>query len=679
MSVENDTNRDQISEEIVSGVKSKENAHDASGTIAKSENPSSIDYSDEKYQKDQWKALKRAIHKQIYTLEAHTVEKVVLDLFKLNLVRGRGLLVREIMKAELEDNRYTAVFASLIAVLNSKIPEIGELLVSRLVLQFRKNYKRNNKRICISSSVFICHLTNQRVVSEILILQMLQLLLEDPTDATIEIATRNLKVVGKYLNDKSAIANNMIYARLRDILHDNESISERSKSIIQELTKIRKSGFRYYPTIEKSLDLVDEEDKETHVIELGGQIESQEELNVFQFDEDYESNEKEYDQIRKEILDEEEEENVEPEKEEEKPVKVEIEDMTQADLLQYQKTVYLTVMSSMSSEEAVHKLLKLNFNQSKEDKLKNNAILADMIVKCCSQEKTYSKYYGVIGEKLCSTNKFWHSTFVKLFKQYYEVIDSLDTNALRNVGKFFGHLFASDKLAIDESWSDIRLTEADTNAASRIMLKFIFQEMIEELGTKEVKERLIHDDFIKEKINGVFPVVNVTWKDAEHLRFSINYFTAIGLGVLTEEMRDVLKDLPPPPPFEDEDRGRSRSRSIRSADDSRSRSYSRSYSRSRSGSYSRSRSSSYSRSRSVSYSRSRSRSYSRSRTPSRSRSRSRSRSVSYSRSPSPVNRNGEHVEHESRGDNVTRTPSREPLKRRKDDVESTHSGKRTRH
>ena len=78
-------------------------------------------------------------------------------------------------------------------------------------------------------------------------------------------------------------------------------------------------------------------------------------------------------------------------------------------------------------------------------------------------------------------------------------------------------------------------------------------------------------------------MINVDGKDADAIRFSINFFTAIGLGVLTEEMRYVLDNLSEPE--EEDDRGRSRSRSYsRSASsssyNSRSRSYSRSQSRS---------------------------------------------------------------------------------------------------
>ena len=40
---------------------------------------------------------------------------------------------------------------------------------------------------------------------------------------------------------------------------------------------------------------------------------------------------------------------------------------------------------------------------------------------------------------------------------------------------------------------------------------------------------------MREYVQGLFPIDN-----ANDLRFAINYYTAIGLGRLTEEMREVL-------------------------------------------------------------------------------------------------------------------------------------------
>jgi pre-mRNA-splicing factor CWC22 len=56
----------------------------------------------------------------------------------------------------------------------------------------------------------------------------------------------------------------------------------------------------------------------------------------------------------------------------------------------------------------------------------------------------------------------------------YALIHRLETNKLRNVARFFGHLLATDAI----SWAvleNIRLTEDDTTSSSRIFIKVLFQ------------------------------------------------------------------------------------------------------------------------------------------------------------------------------------------------------------
>lgn len=49
------------------------------------------------------------------------------------------------MRAQASSLPFTPIFASLIAIVNTKLPQIGELLLHRLVHQFRRSYKRNDK------------------------------------------------------------------------------------------------------------------------------------------------------------------------------------------------------------------------------------------------------------------------------------------------------------------------------------------------------------------------------------------------------------------------------------------------------------------------------------------------------------------------------------------------------
>ncbi|CAE7940355.1 cwc22, partial [Symbiodinium sp. KB8] len=70
---------------------------------------------------------------------------IIPELFEENLVRGRGLLARAIMKAQMSSPGFTHVYAALVAVVNTKMPENGELILKRIILQFRRAYRRNDK------------------------------------------------------------------------------------------------------------------------------------------------------------------------------------------------------------------------------------------------------------------------------------------------------------------------------------------------------------------------------------------------------------------------------------------------------------------------------------------------------------------------------------------------------
>lgn len=179
-----------------------------------------------------------------------------------------------------------------------------------------------------------------------------------------------------------------------------------------------------------------------------------------------------------------------------------------------------------------------------------------MLLECCSQERTYLRYYGLLGQRFCMINKVFQENFEKCFVQQYSMIHRLETNKLRNVAKFFAHLLGTDALP----WhvlAYIRLTEEDTTSSSRIFIKILFQELSEHLGIRLLNERL-NDPNMQESFVSVFPRDH-----PKNTRFSINFFTSIGLGGITESLREYLKNMPrmimqqqkPPSPSESESSG----------------------------------------------------------------------------------------------------------------------------
>lgn len=118
------------------------------------------------------------------------------------------------MKSQAASLPFTHVYAALVSVINTKFPQIGDLLLTRLIIQFKKSFKRNDKSTCLATTKFIAHLVNQRVASEIVALQILTLLLERPTDDSTEIAVGFTREVGAFLMDASSKAMNAIFERV---------------------------------------------------------------------------------------------------------------------------------------------------------------------------------------------------------------------------------------------------------------------------------------------------------------------------------------------------------------------------------------------------------------------------------------------------------------------------------
>jgi pre-mRNA-splicing factor CWC22 len=613
------------------------------------------DKTSKEYQRMAWEALKKSINGLINKVNVANIKSIVPELFAENLVRGRGLFCRSIMKAQSSSLPFSPIFAAAAAIVNTKLPQVGELLVNRLVVQFRKAFKRNDKTVCISSTTFLAQLCNQQVVHEMLIAQILLLLLHQPTDDSVEIAVSLCKEVGQHLEEFNSAIAVAVFDQFRSILHEGTDLEKRTQYMIEVLFQVRRDRWKEYPAIKEELDLVEEDDQITHKVDLDGEIEVQDGLNIFKFDAEYEGNEQAYQKLKAEILgeaddseedDEDESDDSEDDEEAHKEKQLEIKDQTNTDLVNLRRSIYLTIKSSGLFEEAVHKLMKINLPAGQEPELPS------MIIECCSQERTYDKFYGNIGERFCKLNRLWTQLFEESFVKYYETVHRYETNRLRIIAQFFGHLLSTGAIG----WhvlSAIRLNEEETTSSSRIFIKILFEDMSQALGMKTLAERL-RDDALQPSLDGIFPK-----DDPKNTRFAINFFTAIQMGMLTEDMREFLKNLPKPavPVLKEESESESDSDSVSSYSTSSSRSRSRSRTPPRRAAVRRR--DSYSDSGSASRSpppRSRT-----ARSPPRRRARSPSSDRSISRSRSPPRRNGKSRRYTT---SPSRSRSRSPVSRR---------------
>ena len=621
------------------------------------------DKQSEAYQRLSWDALGKSLRGLVNKVSPTNIEHIVVDAFRENLVRGRGLLCRALMQAQRASPAFTPVYAALVAVVNTKVPDVGALLLARLVDQLRRAYRRNDRAVLLATVRFLAHLLNQRVADVSLGLELCALLLERPTEDSVEVAAAFVREAGYTLQEESPRGMGVVFESFRTVLQEGRA-GLRVQYVIEDLFAARKTGFAGHQGVPHALDLVEDGDQITHDVPLDAPLDVHDELNYFRPDPDFLENEAKWSAARKEILGEDDEEEDDDEKgsdaddEEEEEGEEEpntagtvissasaeeaarISDQTAMELVNLKKTIYLTIMSSIDFEECAHKLLKLSLQPGQE------AEVCRMVVECCSQERTYLRFYGMLAERFCRVSRDYQQLFEQTFLEQYATIHRLETNRLRNVAKLFAHLFHADAI----SWAvlqHVHLTESETTSSSRIFVKILFQEIAEFMGLARLNARL-NDPAKQDVFAGLFP------RDTpRNTRFAINFFTSIGLGGLTDGLREHLKTMPKPVPASvvvpqnvDSDSSSLSSSTLSSSTSSSSSSLSESGSASESGSSSSSssRGSSSSSSRSSSSASSSSGSSSgsgsshepqrkkrRSKSHSRSHSRSRSRSRSHRR------------------------------------------------
>lgn len=501
------------------------------------------------YQRLAWEALKKSINGLVNKVNIPNIAQIVRELFKENIVRGRGVLVRSIMQAQLFSPTFTNVYASIMAIINMKFPQIGELLLKRLIIQFKMSYKQNKKEQCLNTCKFIAHLINQNIAHEILALQVLTLLLENPTNHSVEVAIGLLKDCGKKLQLESPRSLHAIFETLRQVLNQQSSQvdDKRIQYMIEVMFAVRKDNFKDYPVCLSELDLVEDEEQYTHFLSIEDDFDAENALNIFKADPEYEETEAKYKILKKEILDEtdsedgssgsgsdesgSDEEDEEEKDEEKEMVSGMIVDETETNLVSLRRTIYLTIQSSLDFQECAHKLLKMNIKENQRIEL------CQMILDACAQQRTYEKFFGLLGQRFCELKKEFVECFEEIFKQQYETCHRLETVKLRNVSRFLSHLLYTDSI----SWGVlecVHLNEEETTSSSRVYLKNLLLDLAEHMGMIKTHERFT-DATLQEFFTGLFPRDN-----PRNTRFAINFFTSIGLGPLTDELRAHLKLVP---------------------------------------------------------------------------------------------------------------------------------------
>lgn len=181
----------------------------------------------------QWEALKKNINSSVNKVNKENLKTIVVELFKNNLLQGRGLLCQCIMKSQQLSTSYTDVYASLVSIINSKIPEVGDLLVRRLIVKFKRLIRRNEAEQCRSVVVFLSELFNFHVINSELVQQIIDKLFENISDFRIEMIIEIMRHCGITLHDENGKWFDQKANLLRNVLNEN-IVNPKSQYLIQE-------------------------------------------------------------------------------------------------------------------------------------------------------------------------------------------------------------------------------------------------------------------------------------------------------------------------------------------------------------------------------------------------------------------------------------------------------------
>ncbi|KAM0881477.1 hypothetical protein ACQ4PT_032929 [Festuca glaucescens] len=469
---------------------------------------------------------------------AANIRHVLPELLAENLVRGRGLLCLALIKSQAACPAFTDVFAALAAAVNSKLPIVGRLLVVRLALRVSRSCARDDKPQLAAAASFVAHLVNQGVAHELLALEILETLLATPTEGGVEVAVGLVKECGATLHEACPRLLDAVFDGLRGILHDG-SIGRRTEFMIEGLFAVRKAQFRAHPPVRPELDLVELEDQLTHQVELSGHgLDPETHLDVFSPSATFLQDEAAYERLKRSMLGDDDDDELSSSDDDEAQVVcgddedmeevTMIKDETATELVGLRMMIYLTIMSSAGAEEAGHKLLSIvRPGQEME--------LCAMVIECCRQERTYTRYYGLLAQGLCAVDQAYQAGFEACFARVYATAHCMDTTEVRGTARLYAHLLATDAV----SWRGVlagrvRLAEEDTTSSSRIFVKVLFQELSEQLRVPMLGRRMTHGDPAVR--DALFPT-----DSAKNTRFAVNFFTAIGLGGVTEQAREHLR------------------------------------------------------------------------------------------------------------------------------------------
>ncbi|OHS97553.1 hypothetical protein TRFO_36202 [Tritrichomonas foetus] len=505
---------------------------------------------------EKWKKYTDRIIKSFQEATSDTLQEAAVNLFKSYLPWTWAVFARECFATSCGAFENCQVAAAILAIINSKLPDVGAKTISYVLYRFRNGLlfsDPRNTRNVENSALFLGECYRQRMISSNLMILVFTSLFEKKRQYIqniIRLFWNTIPIL--YEDDQDAMT--LLFAKLYEFANDKQfanQIMNLSNWRQQNWSSSMKGILRHYTRIPRRFDVIEEEDQNTHY-ELGLDENEDYDENGQLVDitanfvrphllEEAENMRIEYKNFLNELLVEDEEEEDENDIKETQPgVSIDLSGMKstaesvqgaalQNEEMQVRRTVYLTIVSSARAQEAAHKLIKM---QNKYND-KYNRPIVQTAIDYVGMEKTFNRNLALVLTLLCGTKQDNKRLTEEYFKTNYEQTYSYNITRITNIACLYSSLLASDSI----SWKVmqvIRLTEEDTNSPQRVFIRILFEELAKNMSHDGIIRKLRDPDVVG-WTSGVFLTDTL-----DHAEFSSEYFSAIGLDFICEGLHHEI-------------------------------------------------------------------------------------------------------------------------------------------
>nr|CCC95652.1 unnamed protein product [Trypanosoma congolense IL3000] len=520
---------------------------------------------DETLQREAWQALSRSITGIINKVSKDNVELAASELFRENIIRGRGLLCRSLMRAQVANPDITNVFAALVSCVNKRLSVVGALLCKRLIAQWRRMHRRRDWEgmRCVSRFIgwlYIFNVVNVEIVYHIIVTHLTA---EPRTDDDIDQAAALFRETFRTMSQRAACEfHTHILTPIRDLLAtdcEEWRLSPRAQTLLEaSLSEVQQWERKKYVEniIPENLLLVDPSDQKCHELDFEEvkDADVEEKLDRFAYDAEYEDHEEAYEKLRRAILgenwetellegivaaeEEEEEEEAEDQEQEKKNTEGYQRDADASKQLideherSMRREVYMAMRSSVRADEVVHKILKSIQHGSERT-------VCFMVIEGCCEESSYRKIYGMVAERLCKSNAKFQTFFTEAFQLRYMHAEDLEEKQLEYTSKIYVHLLRTDSLPWHKCLAPLDIVK--NNLSQRLVIQWVLQGLVEAMGMRAVKDRFTNDRELATSTRRLLPAGDD--ESEETLEQAVNMLEAMAIGELGAKTRARLEEV----------------------------------------------------------------------------------------------------------------------------------------